>query len=128
MPLPDRAAEKLVVENAPQIDRPGISNQTDAPSVSNPRLPGNTRNTSGDGPSGAVLYARGPISGLPEEHNSRRERFQELDELQAGWTVELRMRDGADTVDAYFYDPEGNFVKSYAAARRSALQHKKQQP
>lgn len=39
---------------------------------------------SGGGSGGAVVYARGPVSGLPEEHASRRERFAELDTLQVG--------------------------------------------
>ena len=72
-----------------------------------------------------VVCPRGPVASLPEEHASRRERFQELDELQPGWTVELRARNGASTVDACFFDPEGQFYKSYATARRAALQHKK---
>jgi len=73
-----------------------------------------------------VVCARGPVASLPDEHSSRRERFQELDDLQPGWTVELRARAGASTVDACFFDAEGKFYKSYAAARRAALQHKKQ--
>jgi len=77
---------------------------------------------------GAVVYPRGPVGGLPEEHASRRERFAELDQLQAGWEVELQARGGdGGTVDAAFYSPEGKFHRSYADARRSALQHSKQQ-
>ena len=54
-----------------------------------------------------VLYPRGPIAGIPEQHASRRERFAELDGLQPGWQVELRGRKGADTVDAAFFSPQG---------------------
>jgi hypothetical protein len=68
---------------------------------------------------GRVLYAKGPIAGLPEEFASRKERFAELDQLQAGWAVELRSR--GDTVDAVFYAPDGTLVGTYATARRQAL-------
>jgi len=62
---------------------------------------------------GEVVYPRGSISGLPEAHASRKERFVELDDLQPGWEVELRGRKGGTTVDATFYSPTGNdiFVK-----------------
>jgi hypothetical protein len=69
--------------------------------------------------SGRVLYAKGSIAGLPEEFASRKERFAELDQLQAGWEVELRSR--GDTVDAVFYAPDGTMVGTYATARRQAL-------
>lgn len=69
--------------------------------------------------SGRVMYAKGPIAGLPEEFASRKERFAELDQLQAGWEVELRSR--GDTVDAVFYAPDGTMVGTYATARRQAL-------
>lgn len=68
-----------------------------------------------------VVYPRGPISGLPEEHASRRERFEALDDLQAGWTVELRQRAEGGVVDAVFFSPDGEEVGLYAAARRRAL-------
>lgn len=41
----------------------------------------------GQGEGNPVVYARGPIAQLPEEHASRRERFAELDDLQPGWQV-----------------------------------------
>ena len=56
---------------------------------------------------GEVIYARGSISGLPEAHASRKERFLELDDLQPGWEVELRGRKGGTTVDAFFFSPAG---------------------
>jgi hypothetical protein len=81
----------------------------------------------GDGaaPSGRVVYERGPIAGLPEAFASRRERFQELDDLQPGWLVELCER--GDSVDAVFFSPAGERVGPYAAARRAALQWKQAQ-
>lgn len=51
-----------------------------------------------------LLYS-GSIAGMPDEHASRRERFAEIDELQPGWTVELRPR--GSTVDASFISPAG---------------------
>uniref|UniRef100_A0A7S3VGJ4 SBDS family rRNA metabolism protein n=1 Tax=Dunaliella tertiolecta TaxID=3047 RepID=A0A7S3VGJ4_DUNTE len=70
-----------------------------------------------------VVY-RGPISQLPEEHASRRERFAELDELQPGWQVELRSK--GDSVEAAFYTPDtGTCVGAYTNARRMALAAKK---
>lgn len=59
---------------------------------------------------GEVVYPRGSISGLPEAHASRKERFMELDDLQPGWEVELRGRKGGTTVDATFYSPTGNIL------------------
>lgn len=73
---------------------------------------------------GTVICARGPIASLPEEHASRRERFAELDTLQAGWEVELVSK--GSTVEAVFYSPDGERVGPYAAARRAALQAHKQ--
>ncbi|KAG2444446.1 hypothetical protein HXX76_001199 [Chlamydomonas incerta] len=75
------------------------------------------------GGGGTVVYARGPLSGLPEEHASRRERFAELDTLQPGWTVELRTK--GDTVEAVFFHPSGERVGAFANARRMALQASK---
>ena len=54
-----------------------------------------------------ILYATGPISGIPDEFESRRERFQELDKLQQGWTVELVQKRGSSAVDAAFFSPNG---------------------
>jgi hypothetical protein len=51
--------------------------------------------------------------------------FKEIDALQAGWTVELRQRIGASTVDAVFFSPDGEIVGNFAAARRKALQASK---
>lgn len=79
------------------------------------------------GHSGQIVYARGPIAGLAEEHASRHERFQELDQLQAGWEVELKTRGVGSTIDASFFDPNGRYFKSYAEARRAALHHSKSQ-
>ncbi|GIL92274.1 hypothetical protein Vretimale_18438 [Volvox reticuliferus] len=70
-----------------------------------------------------VVYPRGPVSGIPEEHASRRERFAELDALQPGWTVELRTK--GDTVEAVFFHPSGERVGAFANARRMALQTNK---
>jgi hypothetical protein len=69
-----------------------------------------------------VVYARGPVAGLPDEFASRRERFEELDALQPGWQVELRERGGS--VDAVFFAPSGERAGPFAAARRAALQWK----
>lgn len=71
-----------------------------------------------------VVY-RGSIAGLPDEHASRRERFAELDTLQPGWTVELRIRGEGGTVDAVFFSPSGERVGSFVVARRLALQASK---
>jgi len=73
----------------------------------------------------SVIFPRGSIASLPEEHASRRERFSELDTLQPGWTVELRQRPGASVVEASFWSPDGTAFKSYADARRAALQASK---
>lgn len=54
-----------------------------------------------------VLYSRGPVTELPDEFESRRERFLELDKLEAGWRVELCKKRGGSTVDAVFYSPSG---------------------
>ena len=59
---------------------------------------------------GEVVYPRGSISGLPEAHATRKERFVELDDLQPGWEVELRGRKGGTTVDATFFSPTGNDI------------------
>ncbi|KAK9810118.1 hypothetical protein WJX72_005065 [[Myrmecia] bisecta] len=62
-------------------------------------------------PAGEVLYARGPAAAIPDQFESRRERFAELDTLQPGWQVELVGRTGGDTVDAIFYTPAGEKPK-----------------
>ena len=71
-----------------------------------------------------VVYAKGPVSGIPDTWENRRDMFTEIDTLQEGWTVELRARGGGSTgaVDAVFYDPAGTHVGAFAAARRKALQ------
>ncbi|KAL4446200.1 hypothetical protein ABPG77_003007 [Micractinium sp. CCAP 211/92] len=76
---------------------------------------------------GMVVYPRGPVEQLPEEHASRRERFAELDALQPGWTVELRSRGEGGTIDAVFFSPAGECVGAFANARRAALKASKEQ-
>ena len=94
-------------------------------------------------PSATTTYPRGPIAGLPASFGgARRALFEELESLQAGWTVELVSRagvgeggggrggggDGAASgaVDAVFYGPGGARVGAFAAARRAALQASKE--
>eukprot|EP00892_Ulva_mutabilis_P002523 jgi/Ulvmu1/12271/UM087_0005.1 len=79
-------------------------------------------------PSGEVAYERGAITAIPEQWANRRAMFQELDTLQPGWTVELRARGAAaaGAVDAVFFDPAGEQVGAFAAARRRALQARKE--
>jgi ribosome maturation protein SDO1 len=79
-----------------------------------------------DASSFIVIYPRGPLAALPEEHASRKERFAELDTLQPGWTVELRSREEGSPIEAIFYSPENQRVGAFAAARRMALQASKQ--
>jgi len=69
---------------------------------------------------GELLY-EGCIADVPDEHASRRQRFAELDDLQAGWTVVLRSRGDGGTIDAQFVSPSGEPVGSFANARRAAL-------
>ena len=73
-----------------------------------------------------VLYPRGPIAGVPDEHASRRERFAPIDEIQVGWQVELRRRGGSSVVDAVFFSPDGVLHKSFADARREAMRAKRE--
>lgn len=73
-----------------------------------------------------VLYPRGPIAGLPDEHASRRDRFAPIDEIQGGWRVELRRRGGSSVVDAVFFSPDGVLHKSFADARREAMRAKRE--
>ena len=68
-----------------------------------------------------VVQSRCKIAEIPDQWENRREMFKQIDELQAGWTVELRSRGAGGTVDALFYDPRGAEVASFAAARRQAL-------
>jgi hypothetical protein len=86
----------------------------------------NGQPSSGSSSSGKanVLYARGPVASIPEEYATRRQRFAELDQLQPGWTVELRQK--GEVVDAVFFTPEGQAVGAFANARRQALQAHKQ--
>ncbi|GAB4814927.1 hypothetical protein N2152v2_001973 [Parachlorella kessleri] len=80
-----------------------------------------------DAAGAAVLYPRGPISGLPEEHASRKERFAELDDLQPGWTVELRSRGEGAPVDAVFFSPGGDQALGSMQLGSSAFQGKQLQ-
>lgn len=80
----------------------------------------------GAGAGDIVVYPKGPVAGLPEEHASRRERFAELDALQPGWQVELRCKGEGGSVDAVFYSPAGQRVGAFAMARRQALQASKE--
>lgn len=99
------------------------SNASSAGMVARPVARAETRAMEGSTGAADVVYPRGSIGAIPEEYASRRERFEELDRLQAGWEVEMRLRGGeGGTVDASFYDPDGKFHKSYADARRAALQ------
>jgi hypothetical protein len=68
-----------------------------------------------------ILVPRGFIKDLPEEHKSRRERFQELDTIEEGWHVELRKKESSSIVEAVFFSPNNEAFKSYAEARRKAL-------
>jgi ribosome maturation protein SDO1 len=72
-----------------------------------------------------VVYDKGPISTIPEEFASRRDRFSEIDELQPGWTVELKTKGTSSVIDAVFYAPSGDLVGPFARARRMALAHSK---
>ena len=86
------------------------------------------RDGSADGSAAGVevLYPRGPIAGLPDEHASRRDRFAPIDEIQGGWRVELRRRGGSSVVDAVFFSPDGVLHKSFADARREAMRAKRE--
>ncbi|CAL6394717.1 unnamed protein product [Bathycoccus prasinos] len=90
----------------------------------------NKRNAKGAGAGGKaemvvdekfILVPRGFIRDLPEEHKSRRERFQELDTIEEGWHVELRKKENSSIVEAVFFSPDNEAFKSYAEARRKAL-------
>ena len=100
---------------ADELARARVGDAGGAPSALRDRLP-----TSSSGGT-IVVFPRGPIRALPDEHAGRRERFAELDALQAGWQVELRSRPGAALVEAQFFSPEGMLFKSFAEARRAGL-------
>ncbi|GLI61502.1 hypothetical protein VaNZ11_003831 [Volvox africanus] len=116
----DRQAAGAAVSTNGRSAPPAI-----AAAASGRRGGSNVRDAGGPGAeqSQQVVYPRGPVSGIPEEHASRRERFAELDTLQAGWTVELRTK--GDTVEAVFFHPSGERVGAFASARRLALQASK---
>ncbi|BDA40780.1 Ribosome maturation protein SBDS [Coccomyxa sp. Obi] len=102
--------------------------QEDAPATATPSRAVHSRQEQAHaGPSSQVVYARGSIADLPDEHASRRERFAELDNLQPGWQVELCSRGAGSAIDAIFYSPSGQKVGAFANARRAALQYSKQQ-
>ena len=88
---------------------------------------GSSGSAANPGPGVEVLYPRGPIAGVPDEHASRRERFAPIDEIQGGWLVELRRRVGSSVVDAVFFSPDGVLHKSFADARREAMRAKREE-
>mmetsp|Transcript_13793 Transcript_13793/g.29761 ORF Transcript_13793/g.29761 Transcript_13793/m.29761 type:complete len:405 (+) Transcript_13793:177-1391(+) len=114
-----------VHHTAPAQSAPSASGGADAGAAAAPRPASSARagagavSTSGGGGGADVVYPRGPIAELPEAHASRKERFAELDTLQAGWEVELRNK--GSTVEAVFYAPNGEKVGAFANARRMAL-------
>ena len=59
-----------------------------------------------------VLYEKGPIASIPDEQigPSRKTRFVELDELQPGWTIEVKARPGGGLADVTFYSPSGTVL------------------
>ena len=90
----------------------------------------NKRNAKGAGAGGKaemvvdkkfILVPRGFIRDLPEEHKSRRERFQELDTIEEGWHVELRNERKFIYRRSGVFSPDNEAFKSYAEARRKAL-------
>ncbi|KAK9841166.1 hypothetical protein WJX74_001321 [Apatococcus lobatus] len=70
----------------------------------------------------SVVYPRGDIASIPEDQigTSRKARFSELDQLQPGWTVELKGRSDGGLADPTFYSPSGQQVSTFALARRTA--------
>lgn len=72
-----------------------------------------------------ILFEKGPIAALPDEYASRRERFSEIDDLQPGWTVQLKTKGSNSVIDAIFFDPCGDMVGPFARARRMALAYSK---
>ena len=79
------------------------------PALESLHIQGTTTRETGSksSPKEDILYPKGPIAGLPEEFESRRERFEELDSLQPGWTLELRKRRAGSAVEAIFFSPSG---------------------
>ena len=82
---------------------------------------GQTTRATGQAQEVSIIYPKGPIGGLPDEHASRRERFAELDDLQPGWQVELRSRGAGGAVDAAFYSPTGDLFMQLALMQAVAL-------
>jgi len=128
---PEATMSKAVAPSHVAIS--GNSGYVAAPvaSVPAPRRPAGfssmgTGSSVGGSESGDIVYAKGPVSGIPEDHAARRERFSELDVLQDGWTVELRSKGEGGTVDAVFFSPRGERVGLFAMARRMALQAHKE--
>jgi hypothetical protein len=122
------AAAPAAPQQATTSGRDGLPTPAAAAAAAVPKAPHplNPASTAAPAPSESeVLYTRGPVSLLPDEYASRRDRFSELDGLQPGWEVELRQR--GSTVDAIFFCPAGQRVGPYANARRQALQAAKQQ-
>ena len=76
------------------------------PQTTQQQVAGTTTREKG-APEEDILYPRGPIAELPEEFESRRGRFADLDSLQTNWTVELRKRRAGSAVDAVFFSPDG---------------------
>lgn len=72
-----------------------------------------------------VIYERGPVADIPDEYAGRRERFSEIDDLQPGWTVQLRTKGTSSVIDAVFFSPRGDMVGPFAQARRVALAYSK---
>lgn len=114
-PPPDDAAEEAGKSSSSRVSAAAaVSSSTSSTSTAAASLP---------------LYPRGPISSLPAElaGTRRKDLFDALDKLQAGWTVELLSRGGTGgegegaVVDAVFYSPDGDKVGTFAAARRIAL-------
>jgi hypothetical protein len=117
----DFAASARAAAAAAAAAAPSPSTAAPEPASRAPVARPAARQQAGAGGSGAeVVYAAGPVEGIPEQFASRKERFAELDGLQPGWTVELRSR--GETVDAVFFAPSGEKVGAYAQARRLALQ------
>ena len=56
-----------------------------------------------------TTYPRGPIASIPDEEigASSKARVKELDDLQPGWTIEVKARPGGGLADPTFYSPSG---------------------
>lgn len=72
-----------------------------------------------------VVVPRTAIPDMPEEHASRKERFMELEAIEAGWQVELIRRGEAAVPEAVFFSPDGERVGAFARARQEALRRSK---